>query len=100
MENLCGLQMGQSVEGGSRYEDCSEYQINTSRSLSLSLFSSIVPPYLLLCVCVSVMSPEQVDILLQHSEGGVDSALGYAKAIAKYMKDIISYVEKRIALGI
>uniref|UniRef100_A0AAR2JQC7 Rho GTPase activating protein 45 n=1 Tax=Pygocentrus nattereri TaxID=42514 RepID=A0AAR2JQC7_PYGNA len=42
--------------------------------------------------------PEEVDILLQHSEGGVDSALSYAKTIAKYMKDIITYVDKRIAL--
>uniref|UniRef100_A0AAR2J546 Rho GTPase activating protein 45 n=1 Tax=Pygocentrus nattereri TaxID=42514 RepID=A0AAR2J546_PYGNA len=46
-----------------------------------------------------MMSPEEVDILLQHSEGGVDSALSYAKTIAKYMKDIITYVDKRIALG-
>uniref|UniRef100_A0A671LVT1 Minor histocompatibility protein HA-1-like n=1 Tax=Sinocyclocheilus anshuiensis TaxID=1608454 RepID=A0A671LVT1_9TELE len=42
--------------------------------------------------------PREVDILLQRSEGGVDSALNYAKSIAKYMKDIISYVDKRIAL--
>uniref|UniRef100_A0A672R915 Rho GTPase activating protein 45 n=1 Tax=Sinocyclocheilus grahami TaxID=75366 RepID=A0A672R915_SINGR len=48
-------------------------------------------------VSVSV-SPQEVDILLQRSEGGVDSALNYAKSIAKYMKDIISYVDKRIAL--
>ncbi|XP_058274279.1 rho GTPase-activating protein 45 isoform X3 [Hemibagrus wyckioides] len=69
MENLCGLPMGQGVDGGNRcdHDDC-------------------------------MMSPEQVDILLQHSEGGVDSALGYAKAIAKYMKDIITYVDKRIVL--
>ncbi|XP_026061245.1 rho GTPase-activating protein 45-like isoform X3 [Carassius auratus] len=44
------------------------------------------------------MSAQEVDILLQRSEGGVDSALNYAKSIAKYMKDIISYVDKRIAL--
>uniref|UniRef100_A0A672JZ04 Rho GTPase activating protein 45 n=1 Tax=Sinocyclocheilus grahami TaxID=75366 RepID=A0A672JZ04_SINGR len=44
------------------------------------------------------MSPREVDILLQRSEGGVDSALNYAKSIAKYMKDIINYVDKRIAL--
>ncbi|GAA6097748.1 rho GTPase-activating protein 45 [Tachysurus ichikawai] len=70
MENLntCGLSMGQGMEGGNRYDHD------------------------------CMMSPEQVDILLQHSEGGVDSALSYAKAIAKYMKDIISYVDKRIAL--
>uniref|UniRef100_A0A9J8CVA2 Rho GTPase activating protein 45 n=1 Tax=Cyprinus carpio carpio TaxID=630221 RepID=A0A9J8CVA2_CYPCA len=41
---------------------------------------------------------QEVDILLQRSEGGVDSALNYAKSIAKYMKDIISYVDKRIVL--
>ncbi len=49
--------------------------------------------------CVSAVSPQEVDILLQRSEGGVDSALIYAKSIAKYMKDIISYVDKRITLG-
>ncbi|XP_077574102.1 rho GTPase-activating protein 45 [Stigmatopora nigra] len=41
---------------------------------------------------------EAVDVLLQRSEGGVDSALLYAKTIAKYLKDLISYVEKRISL--
>ncbi|KAG9266604.1 rho GTPase-activating protein 45-like isoform X1 [Astyanax mexicanus] len=45
-----------------------------------------------------VMSSEEVDILLQRSEGGVDSALTYAKTISKYMKDLIGYVEKRISL--
>ncbi|XP_066503710.1 rho GTPase-activating protein 45 isoform X2 [Hoplias malabaricus] len=47
-----------------------------------------------------VMSAEEVDILLQRSEGGVDSALSYAKTISKYMKDLISYVEKRISLEV
>ncbi|XP_023653730.1 rho GTPase-activating protein 45-like isoform X2 [Paramormyrops kingsleyae] len=41
---------------------------------------------------------EEVDIILQHSEGGVESALTYAKSISKYMKDVINYVEKRIGL--
>uniref|UniRef100_UPI003AB033B0 rho GTPase-activating protein 45 n=1 Tax=Centroberyx gerrardi TaxID=166262 RepID=UPI003AB033B0 len=41
---------------------------------------------------------EEVDIILQHSEGGVDSALLYAKTISKYMKDLMSYVEKRTSL--
>ncbi|XP_016146554.1 minor histocompatibility protein HA-1-like [Sinocyclocheilus grahami] len=45
-----------------------------------------------------VMSAEEVDIILQRSEGGVDSALTYAKTISKYMKDLISYVEKKFAL--
>lgn len=42
---------------------------------------------------------EEVDMLLQRSEGGVDSALAYAKTISKYMKDLMSYVEKRTSLG-
>uniref|UniRef100_A0A4W4HC90 Rho GTPase activating protein 45b n=1 Tax=Electrophorus electricus TaxID=8005 RepID=A0A4W4HC90_ELEEL len=52
-------------------------------------------------VSVSVReSAEEVDILLQHSEGGVDSALTYTKTISKYMKDVIGYVEKRISLEV
>lgn len=42
---------------------------------------------------------EEVDIMLQHSEGGVDSALAYAKTISKCMKDLMSYVEKRTSLS-
>nr|XP_055073150.1 rho GTPase-activating protein 45 isoform X2 [Misgurnus anguillicaudatus] len=45
-----------------------------------------------------VWSSEEVDIILQRSEGGVDSALTYAKTISKYMKDLIGYVEKKLAL--
>ncbi|XP_067368171.1 rho GTPase-activating protein 45 isoform X2 [Channa argus] len=41
---------------------------------------------------------EEVDVILQRSEGGVDSALLYAKTISKYMKDLMSYVEKRVSL--
>uniref|UniRef100_A0A672ZLK3 Rho GTPase activating protein 45b n=1 Tax=Sphaeramia orbicularis TaxID=375764 RepID=A0A672ZLK3_9TELE len=50
------------------------------------------------CVCSCVGRAEEVDVILQHSEGGVDSALLYAKTISKYMKDLISYVEKRTSL--
>uniref|UniRef100_A0A667Z4B5 Rho GTPase activating protein 45 n=1 Tax=Myripristis murdjan TaxID=586833 RepID=A0A667Z4B5_9TELE len=50
------------------------------------------------CVCCCAGRAEEVDIILQHSEGGVDSALLYAKTISKYMKDLISYVEKRTSL--
>ncbi|XP_049732073.1 rho GTPase-activating protein 45 isoform X1 [Elephas maximus indicus] len=42
--------------------------------------------------------PEEVDTLLQRCEGGVDEALKYAKNMAKYMKDIIVYLEKRTVL--
>ncbi|XP_032160636.1 rho GTPase-activating protein 45 isoform X1 [Mustela erminea] len=46
----------------------------------------------------SCLAPEEVDMLLQRCEGGVDAALHYAKNMAKYMKDLIGYVEKRTAL--
>uniref|UniRef100_A0AAY4EKS1 Rho GTPase activating protein 45b n=1 Tax=Denticeps clupeoides TaxID=299321 RepID=A0AAY4EKS1_9TELE len=53
-----------------------------------------------LCVCVTLaMRVEQVDVLLQRSEGGVDSALSYAKSISKYLKDVINYVDKRLTHG-
>lgn len=42
--------------------------------------------------------PEEVDVLLQRCEGGVDAALQYAKHMAKYMKDLIGYLEKRTTL--
>ena len=42
---------------------------------------------------------DDVNEVLQRSEGGVDSALLYAKTISKYMKDLITYVEKRTSLG-
>uniref|UniRef100_A0A8C6EF18 Rho GTPase activating protein 45 n=1 Tax=Moschus moschiferus TaxID=68415 RepID=A0A8C6EF18_MOSMO len=44
------------------------------------------------------LSPEEVDTLLQRCEGGVDAALQYAKNMAKYMKDLIGYLEKRSTL--
>ncbi|XP_067590628.1 rho GTPase-activating protein 45 isoform X1 [Pseudorca crassidens] len=44
------------------------------------------------------LSPEAVDTLLQRCEGGVHAALQYAKNMAKYMKDLIGYLEKRNAL--
>uniref|UniRef100_A0A672IAA7 Rho GTPase activating protein 45b n=1 Tax=Salarias fasciatus TaxID=181472 RepID=A0A672IAA7_SALFA len=52
------------------------------------------------CTSVKVLNVEveEVDVILQHSEGGVDSALLYAKTISKYMKDLINYVEKRTSL--
>ncbi|XP_012585309.1 PREDICTED: minor histocompatibility protein HA-1 isoform X2 [Condylura cristata] len=41
---------------------------------------------------------EEVDMLLQRCEGGVGAALQYAKDMAKYMKDLIGYLEKRTML--
>ncbi|XP_072457464.1 rho GTPase-activating protein 45 isoform X3 [Notamacropus eugenii] len=58
--------------------------------------------------CVDSISPgtepygcllaDDVDVVLQRCEGGVDVALQYAKNIAKYMKDLINYLEKRTTL--
>ncbi|XP_054835771.1 rho GTPase-activating protein 45 isoform X2 [Eublepharis macularius] len=47
--------------------------------------------------CLSV---EEVDILLQKTEGGVEVALQYAKNISKYMKNLIAYLDKRTTLEI
>uniref|UniRef100_A0A8D2J664 Rho GTPase activating protein 45 n=1 Tax=Varanus komodoensis TaxID=61221 RepID=A0A8D2J664_VARKO len=44
------------------------------------------------------LSAEEVDVLLQKCEGGVEVALNYAKNVSKYMKDLIYYLEKRTAL--
>ncbi|XP_034975221.2 rho GTPase-activating protein 45 isoform X4 [Zootoca vivipara] len=44
------------------------------------------------------LSAEEVDVLLQRCEGGVEAALHYAKNVSKYMKDLIYYLEKRTAL--
>lgn len=38
-------------------------------------------------------------MLLQRCEGGVDAALQYAKDMARYMKNLIGYLEKRTTLG-
>nr|XP_060485685.1 rho GTPase-activating protein 45 isoform X1 [Panthera onca] len=48
--------------------------------------------------CDGCLPPEEVDMLLQRCEGGVDAALLYAKNMAKYMKDLIGYLEKRTML--
>ncbi|KAM3856018.1 rho GTPase-activating protein 45 isoform 3-T3 [Vipera latastei] len=46
------------------------------------------------------LSVEEVNVLLQKCDGGVDFALKYAKNISKYMKDLIYYMEKRTVLEI
>lgn len=51
------------------------------------------------CPLIGCLPPKEVDILLQRCEGGVDAALQYAKDMAKYMKDLISYLDKRTTLG-
>uniref|UniRef100_A0A670XUY6 Rho GTPase activating protein 45 n=1 Tax=Pseudonaja textilis TaxID=8673 RepID=A0A670XUY6_PSETE len=50
--------------------------------------------------CWTRLSVEEVNVLLQKCDGGVDFALKYAKSISKYMKDLIYYMEKRTILEI
>ena len=42
---------------------------------------------------------EEVDLTLQKNPSGVESALLYAKAWSKYIKDLLTWVEKRLAMG-
>lgn len=93
MENLC------RISGVETSHDSAELgTILTSTSFQLKPDS--VGLFKLKRVYVgTAMRAEEVDILLQRSEGGVDSALTYAKTISKYMKDLIGYVEKRISFG-
>ncbi|KAG8454628.1 hypothetical protein GDO86_001012 [Hymenochirus boettgeri] len=41
---------------------------------------------------------EDVDVILQRSDGGVQAAFLYAKNMAKYMKNLSAYIEKRSVL--
>ncbi|XP_069818501.1 rho GTPase-activating protein 45 isoform X2 [Dendropsophus ebraccatus] len=41
---------------------------------------------------------DDVDVILQRSEGGIRAAFLYAKNLSKYMKDLASYIEKRTIL--
>ena len=44
------------------------------------------------------ISPDKIDAVLLHHDCGVDLALQRAKIWSKYAKDVINYVEKRIAM--
>ncbi|XP_068197710.1 rho GTPase-activating protein 29-like isoform X2 [Antennarius striatus] len=43
---------------------------------------------------------EEVDLLLLKNESGVESALLYAKAWSKYIKDLLAWMEKRLAMDV
>lgn len=42
---------------------------------------------------------EEVDLTLLKNDSGVESALLYAKAWSKYIKDLLAWMEKRVAMG-
>ncbi|XP_070701198.1 rho GTPase-activating protein 29-like isoform X2 [Pempheris klunzingeri] len=49
---------------------------------------------------VPLSREEEVDLTLQKNESGVESALLYAKAWSKYIKDLLAWMEKRLAMDI
>uniref|UniRef100_A0A665T584 Rho GTPase activating protein 45b n=1 Tax=Echeneis naucrates TaxID=173247 RepID=A0A665T584_ECHNA len=77
---------------GFHYEACNE----ADKKDFEKAIETIAVAFSIVCHCVGRV--EEVDVILQRSEGGVDSALLYAKTISKYMKDLAGYVEKRISL--
>ncbi|XP_040027066.2 rho GTPase-activating protein 29 isoform X1 [Gasterosteus aculeatus] len=49
---------------------------------------------------VSLTREEEVDLTLLKNDSGVESALLYAKAWSKYIKDLLAWMEKRLAMDI
>ncbi|XP_076004412.1 rho GTPase-activating protein 29-like isoform X2 [Genypterus blacodes] len=49
---------------------------------------------------VALSREEEVDLTLLKNDSGVESALLYAKAWSKYIKDLLAWMEKRLALDI
>ncbi|MEQ2288430.1 hypothetical protein AMECASPLE_022473 [Ameca splendens] len=47
---------------------------------------------------VPLSREEEVDLTLQKNDSGVESALLYAKALSKYIKDLLGCMEKRLAM--
>lgn len=48
---------------------------------------------------VPLSREEEVDLILLKNDSGVESALLYAKASSKYIKDLLAWMEKRLAMG-
>ncbi|XP_007485058.2 rho GTPase-activating protein 29 isoform X1 [Monodelphis domestica] len=44
--------------------------------------------------------PKNLDSILRRNEDGVELALSYAKAWSKYIKDVVTWVEKKISLDL
>uniref|UniRef100_A0AAZ3NMD1 Rho GTPase-activating protein 29 n=1 Tax=Oncorhynchus tshawytscha TaxID=74940 RepID=A0AAZ3NMD1_ONCTS len=49
---------------------------------------------------VALSKEEEVAVILQKNDSGVESALLYAKAWSKYTKDLLAWVDKRLGLDI
>lgn len=49
---------------------------------------------------VQLSREEEVDLTLLKNDSGVESALLYAKAWSKYIKDLLAWMEKRLAMDI
>ncbi|TWW73720.1 Rho GTPase-activating protein 29 [Takifugu flavidus] len=49
---------------------------------------------------VPLSREEEVDLTLLKNDSGVESALLYAKAWSRYLKDLLSWMEKRLAMDI
>ncbi|XP_067330810.1 rho GTPase-activating protein 29-like isoform X2 [Channa argus] len=49
---------------------------------------------------VPLSREEEVDSTLLKNDSGVESALLYAKALSKYIKDLLAWMEKRLAMDI
>ncbi|KAM4605158.1 rho GTPase-activating protein 29-like isoform 2-T2 [Polymixia lowei] len=49
---------------------------------------------------VALSREEEVDLILLKNDNGVESALLYAKAWSKYIKDLLVWMEKRLAMDI
>ncbi|XP_026229971.1 rho GTPase-activating protein 29-like isoform X3 [Anabas testudineus] len=47
---------------------------------------------------VPLSREEEVDLILLKNDSGVESALLYAKASSKYIKDLLAWMEKRLAM--
>ncbi|MED6286096.1 hypothetical protein CHARACLAT_002415 [Characodon lateralis] len=47
---------------------------------------------------VPLSREEEVDLALQKNDSGVESTLLYAKALSKYIKDLLGCMEKRLAM--
>ncbi len=48
---------------------------------------------------VPLSREEEVDLTLLKNDSGVESALLYAKTWSKYIKDLLAWMEKRLAMG-